>query len=509
MFVDARNIDCQKDLDTDVCVIGGGAAGIALAGKLGDAAIRVSLIDSGGLNADRDDSRIYRVVDDRSPRLVRDVQRGWFFGGNTNHWPGNCRPLDTSDFAARDWIPYSGWPIGHRELLPYYARARAFCGLRDLPDVERDARGNESPVEIDPAILEHKIVETCPEPRFARLYDQRLEASDDVRIYLHARVVRLETNAAGDVVTAADCRSSDGRRVRIAARVFVLAAGGIENPRLLLSSNAAAAAGLANGNGLVGRFFMEHPFADIPLGRGEDRHLASLHREQTRGKRDTWPQLSLSEHLMRSERLNALGLWIDRPLLPWRAGRDGVEALLSGKPRPLRSWLARAHWLREAAEAARFVGGKLAGDHCLRVMLEQTPDPDNRIEVSAERDRLGQPEARLTFRMTEEDRRRHCRGVRLAANAIGLDGPRIERDLERCFEDGRIGFFWHHMGTTRMHADPRHGVVDRNCRAHTVSNLFIAGSSVFPTGGAAPPTLTIVALAIRLAEHVATEWFRQ
>jgi choline dehydrogenase-like flavoprotein len=250
---------------------------------------------------------------------------------------------------------------------------------------------------------------------------------------------------------------------------------------------------------------MEHLFADISLSGDDAERLSPLRHERV-GANGIWPLLSLAERALRSEHLCGMNLWIHRPLFPWRPGRDAVEALLAGRPRPL-SWLGSVRWLSEAAEAGRFLRRKLAGEYCLRVNLEQTPSPDNRIQLSAQGDAIGQPQATLAFRVTEEDRSRHCRALRVAAKALGLDGDQVERELQRCFAERRIGFFWHHMGTTRMHDDPRQGVVNRHGRAHGVSNLFVAGSSVFPTGGAAPPTLTIVALAIRLAEHVAKERF--
>jgi choline dehydrogenase-like flavoprotein len=235
VFVDARNVDPRQELESDVCVVGGGAAGIALALKLTDAGIRVSLIEGGGRSATREALGIYRVVDDRSRRLVRDSQRTSFFGGNTNHWPGNCRTLDPIDFQSRDWIPHSGWPIDLGELLPYYAEARKLCGLGEARDFAPDARAKLLPwdwLEVDPAVLDHKVMEACPEPSFARLYAARLEAAEKLRIYLHARVLRLESSANGDVVRAAEVRAADGRSLRFTARVFILAAGGIENPRL-------------------------------------------------------------------------------------------------------------------------------------------------------------------------------------------------------------------------------------------------------------------------------------
>jgi choline dehydrogenase-like flavoprotein len=231
--------------------------------------------------------------------------------------------------------------------------------------------------------------------------------------------------------------------------------------------------------------------------------LLSIRRDLKQiGTLSVWPQLSLSEELMRRERVNAISLWSDRPRLPWRACRASVEALLRGRPPFVEAWPPGSRILAEAGEAVQFIWRKLARPHCLSVMLEQTPDPDTRIRPSPRCDRFGQPAVELFFRFTDEDRRRHGHGLRIAADELGLDGRHIENQLHRSVRDGRLDFVWHHLGATRMHADPRLGVVDGDCRAHEVSNLFVAGSSVFPTGGTAPPTLTIVALSLRLAEYI-------
>jgi choline dehydrogenase-like flavoprotein len=144
----------------------------------------------------------------------------------------------------------------------------------------------------------------------------------------------------------------------------------------------------------------------------------------------------------------------------------------------------------------------MADRHYLMVALEQAPDPRNQVRLSTERDRFGQPVAELVYRVTDEAVRGHARSLAIAARALGLDGERMAERMQRRWRHGEVDFFWHHMGTTRMHPDPRQGVVDSDCRVHGVSNLFVAGSSVFPTSGTAAPTLTIIALALRLAEHI-------
>ena len=515
MFINARDITERDTLDADVCVIGAGAAGISVALQFVSTQVRVVVLESGGLPEDRDGQGIYRVVDGSPTRLVTDPHLSWGFGGNTNHWLGNCRPLDEADFEPRDWVPYSGWPIRRHQLLPFYERAQGVCGLGDVRYYDVDAcrpHLTHQPIAVDPATLNTKVVQRCPVVSFGHLYRERIRNAGNVRVCLHASAIRLETNPRGDRVHAVEAGAIGGRRFRVSARVFVLAGGGIVNPRLLLCSNDVNPNGLANDHDLVGRFFMEHPFVDIPLGRwkrGPD--LRFHHRGERVEGTIVWGQLALSEELMRRERALGMSVWIPRLGVLSGTWAGLVRALRPGRPK-LDNPRAGAHdrasgggavvkdvWSKLARRARRVMPG---GGYLLRVELEQAPDPQNRVRLSSERDGFGQRGVDLVFGLTDMDLRHHGRLLRIAADALGLDGGRITAQMHSMCRAGQVNFFWHHMGTTRMHTDPKQGVVDSDCRVHGVSNLFVAGSSVFPTGGTAPPTLTIVALALRLAEHI-------
>ena len=486
---------------------------MSVALQFADGASQVVLLEGGGMVEEGGGRAIYQVVDGPNPGLATEPQRTWCFGGNTNHWQGNCRPLDENDFALRDWIPYSGWPMRRPQLLPFYERAQALCGLGDLRWYDADAcrpHLARLALTVDPATLTSKVVQTCPVLSFDQLYRDRLCNAGNVRVCLHAEALRLEANRRGDCVQAVQAVAGDGRRFRVRARVFVLAAGGIENPRLLLCSNDASATGLGNDHDVVGRFFMEHPFVDIALGPWRSgAELLSARDRQVEGTA-VWEQLVLSEAMMRSERLSGLSLWVVPCPARSALSPARIETLWLGRPRlaDLRTEvpslcadaaaLAAHGWRRSVGRARAASGAGCA----LRVGLEQTPDPHNRLQLSSQRDAWGRPGVDLRFRLSEADRRGHLRGLRIAAHEIGLNGRRIVKRMELMMRAGRVGFFWHHMGSTRMHPDPTQGVVDADCRVHGVSNLYVAGSSVFPTAGTAPPTLTIVALALRLADHI-------
>ena len=514
----------------DVCIVGGGAAGITLAVELASSALQVVVLEGGGATPEPDGRPIYRVLPGESLQLGSEASRPFYFGGNTNYWFGNCRPFDEADFEQRDWLPHSGWPIDLEELTPYYERAQRLSGLGDFRwyGVETcRPRLQDGPVNVSHSVLETRIVQTTPVFSFAELHRHHLAAADNVRIWLGAHALRLKANSAGDRVTAVETIGPDGRLSTVDAVTFILASGGVENARLLLCSNETAPTGLGNDHDLVGRFFMEHLYFAFAPGQsgiadskyrndlrlydvGVGDRISELKTRQTVADAKIWAQLVLSDRLMRKEQVAALGLWF-RPVTSIPESLKALKRLLSS----LRSRVLPEHpvadfraALSDPVGAIRFLLWKLTGRGApskayeLLVQLEQKPDPENRIRLSTCLDRFGQPQAELSLRMDDEQLRAHARSLKLAADELGFKGDDLASELERKYAAGEFDFFRHHMGTTRMNDDPTKGVVDRDCRVHGMPNLFVAGSSVFPTGGTAAPTLTAVALAVRLADHI-------
>jgi choline dehydrogenase-like flavoprotein len=310
----------------------------------------------------------------------------------------------------------------------------------------------------------------------------------NVDTFLHANAVELVANEAGSALEGVRVAALGGSTFRVRARCVVLAAGGIENPRLLLASNRVWKAGLGNAADLVGRFFMEHPqlaasallpaSAELPLG---------LYRARPRGEGASVALLTPSAALLRRERIQSFA------------------ALLAGEGAlpDLERSLARSVHELEAAPGEPTPRALFLLNRC-----EQAPNPASRVRLVEERDALGMARVQLEWRLSPGDLHSLRRGHELLARELGRTG--VGR-LQLMFGPGDmdwpadLGGSGHHMGTTRMHADPRQGVVDASCRVHGVANLYVAGSSVFPTCGAAEPTLTLLALAIRLADHLKRE----
>lgn len=519
MLIHRHGVPAGSIQRTDVCIVGAGAAGLALAWAFDAAPFKVLVLEAGGLQADprdqdgADGTAETAILPGRSDYPFRQT-RLRALGGTTRRWTGACLALDPDDFDVRPWLPGSGWPFGREALEPYYREAARFLALPDwgseawqpLPPLHGDglvARSVLHPVRTDLASRQR----------------QRLERSRNVRLIPRATVLELLRDPAGSRITALRVADRDFPEFRVEASWVVLAAGGLENPRLLLASRSCEPGGLGNRHDLVGRCFMEHghrAVALLELGPfcSMFRALTDQSRTAPTGGPPAFRQATLGLDEVLRDRHGLLNLHLRacryHPLEgvetvvaakeAWRC-RDaaGLAALAAAPHRwpalaPYLFWHARQKLLPRS----RFGWVRLMG------WLEQEPALANRVTLSRERDALGQPRAHLTLgfsrRMDESlARSLHLIGERLAARGFGrlISDPEALTHLQGYAKVG-----CHHMGGTRMHGDPRQGVVDADARVHGIANLYVAGSSLFPTGGAANPTFTLVALALRLADHL-------
>jgi choline dehydrogenase-like flavoprotein len=535
-------------LETDLCIIGAGAAGITVAHAFLGTAVRVCIVESGGMAGERESQDLYGCASIGPIRLDAYNSRMRVFGGTCQLWGGGCIPLDRSDLLRRDWVPDSGWPISHQELEHYYNEVRAFCRM-DSHRIVDGAFSTEPP--LDPMPLdEDKLIKqrfvSIP-VRFGDTYRAELERAPNVTVLLHANLLELQARADGKSIDHARIGTLEGRRGLVRAQHFVLACGGIENARLLLLSNSVVPRGLGNQNDLVGRYFMDHPCGNLGKLFTDSPNLVlqpsdPLHGE---GNAPSFTEIALSPRAQRAQgTLNARArpFAVEAPLpggihalrglraaLRKPVVKDGHELvrqlqqamLHRGMPdstaaastENIAALLLRAGlgigdiargWLRKRAAQPTVPTSHIE----LLGYFEQAPNPRSRVTLGDDVDALGQRKARVDWQFTALDRH----SFRAAA---ALFGEELARVCNGRFEPNawladdtrpaQVNGTAHHMGTTRMADDPREGVVDRNCRVHGIDNLHVAGSSVFPTGGWAFPTFTIVGLSQRLAEmlHVA------
>ena len=509
-------------VETDICIIGAGAAGIAIAREMIGKGVTVSILAGGGREFSHRAQLFYHGRNVGRESFAPGKSRFRMFGGSTTRWAGQCRPFDPVDFEARAGMPDSGWPIGAEHLAPYYRRATEICDLNDWrfdpPEYEGFDLQTES--DIEPVRYRHgKHVD------FAAAYGPELDASDTVRVFLDTHAV--EITASGDQVSHVDARSTGGQALQFTAKTYVLACGGIENARLLLASRSAGETDLGNANGLVGRYFMDHPFffggsLDLAPGVGPEAIGALEGYEQAGVAQRTHGAFALSERLRREQGVNGAAVFFvsraahkSSPTFLSRGGVAMTRVLDVAMHRELPDGRLRRHLpalltrpVEVGASTLERVKGAVAKRRTLaaRFTLETAPNPDSRVRLDPRRrDRFGVPHVTVDWQLRDSDLR-------------GLD--LLQRGLSRLFAGGELGRLSlhgereadgfpvsmeggkHHMGTTRMSSDPDTGVVDVNCRLHGVANLYVAGSSVFPTAGFVNPTLTIVALALRLADHL-------
>lgn len=501
--VDTRSLAADARLETDVCVVGSGPAGLVVAAELAAQGTDVILLESGAPHPGGAAQNLNRGRVTGDPYVGLSATRQRAIGGTTSIWNtaiaegigAKYVPLDPVDL--RDRPGRSGWPIEPEELEPFYARAWRRClgfepeGAGRVPDRSDPAICPSPAAPLVPGVYRLQRRDVLIDPCRAAL-----KQSDQGGIYYHATVTEVVADASGTRIERLDVASPGGLRCTVHPQRVVLAGGAIENARLLLASGPD---GLGNQSGWVGRGFMEHPrdgSIRIRPPSNEFYRAARFYDLHASGSGD-WRlgRIGVAASAVVDRNLpNASGT-----LLPVsRAGlvRGRFFAGRFGRLPGVRAALyPEGHGWSERRHAGALYDG-------LRVLLnvEQSPHPENRIELASDCDAFGVPRARLHWTWREDDAARLARLRDLFAAALAESGfGEVVVDPPEPPDPNAH----HHAGTTRMHRDSASGVCDPDLRVHSTDNLFLAGASVFPTAGFANPVLTIVALAIRLADHLA------
>lgn len=526
MLIDGRGIPNNAVIDTEIAIVGGGIAGITLALEFSRWGIPACILEGGGTSFSARSQSLYAgEVTGLNYDLLSTRTR--YLGGSSNCWSGWCRPFTEMDLAKRDWVPNSGWPVGMEAFVPYYARAKEMLHLADVPLdpqfwIENIREAGVRLLPFDTRFLSTVINHFSAPARVGKARRAELEASTSSKIMLHANVSEIITDEGVSHATGVQVRTSSGKNFFVKAKHIILAAGGIENARLLLLSNSRQQEGLGNAHDVVGRYFMDHPrirlgrltFKD-PLAYSRFYDVTYHHNNRKFAINGTraGATIGISEDLQREEKLlqchtTLFGRYLGEN---WGAVEhckriyaifkrhqhphlEDFAWMVPGLPAAMAAFLTRSTRMRN-----------LVQHYMLESILEPVPDPESRVTLSNQTDEFGLRRVRLTWRVGEHEKRTHKRAAELLKQQIEGQGiGRLELDAaawdDKWMES--VQSTWHHMGTTRMHANPRLGVVDQNCKMHGLSNLYIAGSSVFPTGGSNMPTINLVALAVRLAHHL-------
>lgn len=515
-------------------MIGTGPAGAVVAAELAARGLDVVIVEGGGSRVRERHNDAYRAAE-RGAHDPLEAVRQKRLGGTSEVWGGRCSPLDDDDLAT--------WPITAAELAPHYRRAQRYLQAGDYAYTARQAGLAAAAVPQSDVLDTEQLWRWSPPTAFGAKV-AALAARQNVRLLVEATVVRLERHPLSGEVTEAVVVPTPGVEIVVAARTFVLAAGGLESTRILLASDRQTPAGLGNEYDQVGRNYMTHPVGEVgivtpsPAGRA-----LRLGYQPTRDGVYARRMLALTPQTRERHGLGNLkaALWFADPMDPTH--RDGLLSTFS-----LTYWAMNAarvgfkaggtharygetagigahvgnvvrDWRRVAGFTASWATPRITGRRIvpsfmpldsstcrLRFDAEQAPDPANRVTLSRERDQFGQRRLDVHYGLSASDRGSIRRSMELIGAEVGrlglgtvdmADAARID---DMPFTDGT-----HQMGLLRMAESPRAGVVDPDCRVHGTPNLYIAGSAVFPTAGAVGPTLTIVALACRIAVRVTAE----
>lgn len=515
MIIDVKSLPDNETLETDICIIGGGVAGITLAREFIGQQFKVCLLESGGLEPSREIQSLNWGENIGFPYYQLDFTRIRGMGGSSHSWDiaigenslgVRLRPLDAIDFEERDWVEYSGWPFEKAHLDPYYQRAHSHLLIENS---SFDIQVWEDPAQRPLLPMNSERIETIiykfgDREIFTQHPRDQISNAENISAFINATVLEIDANNSAQSVSRVLAGSLNGNRFWISAKYFILALGGLETPRLLLLSNKTQQSGVGNQHDLVGRYFMEHlhywTSIHIPSQQeifrmlGLYSHVQTVHRVPIIGK------LALSEKVIRNEQLLNQNIQIFPVVLSKESYYDTFLY-----PRfPAESLGGKATNAYRAARRAfaRIFRGKVNGIRFAN-MTEQIPNPNSRVTLSEDQDEFGQNRIKLDWQLTAQD----ILSSERTQEIIGTEFVRIGKgkffnEMKGSTPPESLHGGHHHMGTTRMHTNPKLGVVDENCKVHGISNLYIAGPSVFPTGGYANPVLTILAMAIRLADYM-------
>ena len=495
MKKNANDLLNESILEGDICIIGAGAAGITLARELGQGNVDIILLEAGDYEYSESSQEFYngaKVVTD-PPLVFKDDYPSWsrmrFFGGSTNHWGGYCRPLEDIDFVMRPWLPGSGWPFSREELAPYYEQAAGLVQIKpfDLKNEGRSFLGDNEPGHeqlfpkplANPEVLP-RFFYFSPPTNFGLMYRQELWTSPKITVVTNASIVRMEKAPNAEKIDFVVAKNQKGDDITVKAKNFILACGGLENPRLLLNFGLKNSAVIANQNDLMGRFYMDHPTTSFGLFlniKGLDWMKTFLDLAIDKPKRI----FTTSPEFQKKNQTFNFSCELDKVSKPPNE-TEKIRQIIS------------------------YLGSSTNRDTYLRLVCrsEMEPQAQNRVTLSSEKDRFGLQKLNLSIHYSENDRltiKKSTEALIRFLSYQGMGRGRLAVPSEELWNSDLDGGC-HHMGTTRMDNDPKKGVVDAQGKVHGIDNLYVGGSSVFPTGGFANPTLTIVALALRLASHL-------
>lgn len=520
MIVDLQRNETLPEFHAEICIVGAGAAGLILAAELVRQGRTVLLLESGGSGAEPAPQSLNHCSYTGQPRRNAASGRYRALGGTTTLWGGQILDLDEEDFLERSWAPGSGWPFVKAELDPYYQRAIEMEGLGDACRTDREIwQRIRVPAPNMGDAFEPYFTRWCPEPNFARLFRNTIE-SPLLCVALHATATTFLLSENGSRVGGVECITPQGKKYIFSADHYALCLGTIESSRFLLQPLHSEQTPPWNCNGLVGRHFQSHIDLDIaqipsPAAANLRPWFANVYRNGYKYH----PKIRLSPAVQRTRQVlniaGAVTCRLDkREEAELRRVKSAARHAVHGRFGQIRgSDLSLA--LRYLPTVAGLGCGYLKhraywpknSSFHLRVHCEQAPLSESHIGLTNTRDATGMYEANLDWQVSPlewETIRCFTEQARDGFQKLGVAGLETIPELAR--EDGFRGMTFdashHDMGGTRMAINAAHGVVDPNLKLHGLANAYVCSASVFPCSGFSNPTHTLIALAIRLAEHL-------
>jgi choline dehydrogenase-like flavoprotein len=546
MIIDTANYTAPVDsyATADAVVIGAGPAGIVLAHELGRLGHSVLLLESGGLKSSAASEGLNRgSIADSSLHPPADWFRRRVLGGASTIWGGRLAPLTPLDLEARPKLGLPGWPISYAELSRFYLNAMACCeGGQYNFTIDAAAPGGLRPIlanVISDDVTDARIERFSRPTDFGRKYYGILRNSNKITLVLNATVTTLLLGENGGHADGVLVRTLSGKLFRVEGKKIIIASGGLEAPRLLLASARLPGQAALNRYHQLGRYYMSHlagvfgefhpsPDNSVFHGYGRSRDGVYYRRrltvtEAAQRHYDMGAAIARLHHPAPADPSHGLGIlsalvlgqkFITREYASRLHGRgEGRIAAHLGNilASPVKTFGGLSHlaagrlWARRKLPSLVAPLGRLG--YTLDFHAEQLPNWKSSLRLDDACDRLGVPRLMIDWRITAQDRHTIERAASLFHASLNAPGVGVFSYSPETVADEILGFGaygGHHLGATRMSETPQSGVVDRNLRVHGIENLYVVGGSVFASSAAANPTLTVVALALRLAAHLAT-----
>jgi choline dehydrogenase-like flavoprotein len=511
MYSDARELENGSKIFGDLCVIGSGPAGLSIALDWNGRKEKVILLEGGGFDYDIQQQRLFSSKSIGQDYYSIEASRIHAFGGTTFLWGGFCSPLDEIDFEERSWVPNSGWPISLNDLRPYFEK------VADIFDLESDnfdpsyylnIHEGKEPLFAENFNVNDKIWQFSPPTRLGTKYKDTLLKSSNIELITYSRVTEIHVGESTNSIEKVVVRNLAGKEHEIFAKNFVLAAGAIQNARLILASDVKLRSLMGDSFENVGKYFMEH----IEINSGElwlkGDHQYSFYKRKWKETKNR-AEICITKEAQRNfEILN--GTVSMNPLTEGKTHENFEEHLnkrdASGNPRNRRGIFEKIE--NRINKMGLFKSESYKNAFNLYVRMEQAPSVDSYLKLDTEKDELGLEKIVLNWRLGDLEKHSILKVMEIIGTQAGIEDigrMKLEdylTDLVSSSDMSKMIPGCHHMGTTRMSKNPERGVVDKNCLVFGLSNLYMAGASCFPTAGAANPTFSLSALSLRLSDHL-------